>query len=116
MPNLTAAERQMRATIAARRRHHPDDPAIERLERDYKASRLESAIRAAVESAPQLSIEQREELARILRPARSAAPVMPTAEDFAAEMVAATLAPAPGMALDVDDIDDEAAAERWDVA
>lgn len=101
MPDqLTPIERRMRASIAARRRHHPDDPSIERLERDYKASRLEAYIRQQVESAPRLSDAQRDALARILRPTHPV-PTMPGPEDFARELFDSTFGPMiPGAPTD----------------
>ena len=65
---LTASERQQRASIAARRRHHGSDPETDRLAREFRAERLAAHIRRTVDAAPPLTSEQRERLAMLLRP------------------------------------------------
>lgn len=64
---LTPVERHKRATIAAKRRHHPNDPKTEELAREFKADRLAQYIQKVVDEAPPLSAEQRGRLALLLQ-------------------------------------------------
>lgn len=72
LPPLTADGRRQRAALASAKRFRPGSPEAEDAERRFKATRLSDYIRQQVESAPPLTDEQRDELARILRPAHKA--------------------------------------------
>lgn len=72
LPPLTAVGRRQRAALANARRLHPGAPETEEIARSFRATRLADYIRAQVDAAPPLTVEQREELARILRPAATA--------------------------------------------
>lgn len=65
---MTPAERSARASIAARRRHHPDDEQTDVLAAEFKTDRLAQYIQKTVDAAPPLSDAQRERLAAVLRP------------------------------------------------
>jgi len=47
--------------------HAPSDPALTELRRELKAQRLEEHIAKVVDSAPPLTVEQRDRIAAILR-------------------------------------------------
>ncbi len=64
---MTPDERSARARLAAKRRHHPDDPETSLLAADFKADRLAAYIQRVVDEAPQLSAEQKSRLALLLR-------------------------------------------------
>ena len=56
-----------RAKIAHTKRQNPDADVTE-LRRQLKAERLEEHVAAVIDSAPPLTIEQRERIAALLRP------------------------------------------------
>ncbi len=64
---------QDRARVAALTRHrNPDDPALNDARRDLAAERLAHYVQRVVDTAPTLTVEQRERIANLLRaPARS---------------------------------------------
>ncbi|MDP9434941.1 MAG: hypothetical protein M3P93_07010 [Actinomycetota bacterium] len=64
---MTPDERSTRARLAAKRRHHPDDPETDRLAADFKADRLAAYIQRVVDGAPPLTAEQRDRLALLLK-------------------------------------------------
>lgn len=58
-PNrLTADQRLTRAKIAAGSRHHPGDPATEKMAADFKADRAAQYLEQLVNSAPVLNEDQ----------------------------------------------------------
>lgn len=59
---------RIRARLAARARYEPDRDRLE-LQRELKASRLAEHIARVVDSAPELTQDQRDRLALVLRPA-----------------------------------------------
>lgn len=59
--------RSTRARVAALQRHHPHAPETATERAQFKADRLAEHIRRVVDSAPQLSPEQRDRLAALLR-------------------------------------------------
>lgn len=59
-----------RARVAALTRSRPaDDPDLIRARQNLRTERLADAIRATVDAAPPLTVEQRDRLALLLRPA-----------------------------------------------
>jgi hypothetical protein len=64
---VSAESRRLRAEIAARSRHNPNDPALPTARRDYRASRFADHIRRLVDQAPPLTAEQRGKLTAVLR-------------------------------------------------
>jgi len=64
--------RRIRARVAALQRHHPNAPETAELRKQFKAQRLADHIQRVVDSAPQLSPEQRDRLALLLREGRPA--------------------------------------------
>ncbi len=66
---MTEDQRSTRGKIAAGRRHHPDDPATEKMAAEFKADRAAQYIQRLVDSAPQLSAEQCARLAVLLHAA-----------------------------------------------
>ncbi len=64
------------ATAAAELKRRPHDPAaaarVEELRRKYRAVAAEDYITRLVEEAPPLTVEQRDRLAALLRPAAGA--------------------------------------------
>jgi len=62
----------IRAHLAAKVRHHPDDTeSITALRRDLAAQRLEDYIKATVAAAPPLTADQKTRLALLLRPTQT---------------------------------------------
>lgn len=60
-----------RARVASLSRSRtPDDPDLVRAREDLRTSRLEEAIKRAVEQAPPLTDEQRSRLSGLLAPSR----------------------------------------------
>lgn len=68
LPPLSPEARHLRAAHARARRFHPDAPETEALGLKFRETRLADHIRAQIDKAPPLTLEQREALARILRP------------------------------------------------
>jgi len=67
--------RRARATLASRTaRFGPGHPDTVAARREFIAERLEAHIRQVIDGAPPLTSEQRDALARLLRPTDSAAP------------------------------------------
>ena len=64
---MNAEDRIKRARVAAKRRHHPDDPETDKLAAEFKTDRLAQHIQKTVDEAPPLSQEQRNTLAALLR-------------------------------------------------
>ena len=72
LPPLSPEARHLRAGYAHARRFHPDAPETEALGLEFRATRLADHIKAQIDKAPPLTLEQREQLARILRPTPAA--------------------------------------------
>ena len=72
LPPLSSDARRLRAAHANARRFNPDAPETEALGLEFRATRLADYIKAQIDKAPPLSLEQREQLARILRPSARA--------------------------------------------
>lgn len=72
LPPLSPEARHLRAAHAHARRFHPDDPETEALGLKFRETRLADHIREQIDKAPPLTLEQREALARILRPTPAA--------------------------------------------
>jgi len=64
---MTPAERTAQAKVAAATRHHPDSPNTQELAAQFKADRLAEHIKKIVDTAPILTLEQRDRLAVLLR-------------------------------------------------
>jgi len=68
MPALTSERRTAAARKAAlSRSHQPGSPAMLQVERDLAVARLADYISRVVDSAPELSADQRQRLAALLR-------------------------------------------------
>lgn len=67
----TAAVRQ-RNIVANLSRHHPDSPDLDDARRALAETKIEAYIRKTVDAAPPLTVQQRERLAALLRPAGGA--------------------------------------------
>lgn len=65
---MTQEQRQARARLAARARHHRDDPEVAAELRDSAARKLEDHVRMVVDQAPPLTVAQRERIAGLLQP------------------------------------------------
>lgn len=64
---MTPEQNALRARLANAARFHPDDAdQAESLRRELKASRLTDHVRAAVDSLPPLTLEQRTRIAALL--------------------------------------------------
>lgn len=64
---LSSRDRSERARIAGLSRHHGGAPDVQDRRREFKTARLEEYIRKTVDSAPELTQEQRDRLALLLR-------------------------------------------------
>ncbi|MGW2292281.1 hypothetical protein [Streptomyces phaeochromogenes] len=74
MASLSPEHRSLRATIAAKKRHHPDRPdLVEDDVRALKVLALAEHIRKVVNNAPRPSREQCARLAELLMPEPAAA-------------------------------------------
>ena len=63
---MNADDRTKRARVAAKRRHHPNDPETDKLAAEFKTDRLAQHIQKIVDQAPPLSQSQRDALAILL--------------------------------------------------